>query len=74
MYFQFRPDIYIYKPLMDDKDEIGDQWKKHAQLSWLEPKQTFQTRFKWKGRMERLEISSRKLEIAREHFMQRGAQ
>ena len=59
---------------MDDKDEIGDQWKKHAQLSWLEPKQTFQTRFKWKGRMERLEISSRKLEIAREHFMQRGAQ
>ena len=26
------------------------------------------------NRMERLEISSRKLEIPREHFMQRGAQ
>ena len=36
---------------MNDWDEIADQWEKHAQLSWYESKETFQTRFKWKDRM-----------------------
>lgn len=36
---------------MNDRDEITDQQKKNAQLSWYESKETFQTRFKWEDRM-----------------------
>lgn len=36
---------------MNDRDEITDQQRKNAQLSWYESKETFQTRFKWKDRM-----------------------
>lgn len=41
VYLQFQPDPYIYKPWMDDRDGIADQWRQHAQLSWHEPKEIF---------------------------------
>ena len=68
VYFRFQPDLYIYKPLMNDRDEIADQREKHAQLSWYESKETFQTRFKWKDRMGKTRVLFKKIKDTKGTF------
>ena len=59
-----RKDIPIW--MQSSKEEQGEIRKPSSVISEMNEKKTIE----W----ERLEISSRKLEMAREHFMQRWAQ
>ena len=53
---------------MNDRDEIADQREKHAQLSWYESKETFQTRFKWKDRMGKTRVLFKKIKDTKGTF------